>query len=111
MATLIYEPFDVTRVTPNPAVKKAQFGDGYSQRMPNSINNVRETWDLLWETQTDARAQALVDFFDQNQALAIEWVPPNELTARKFVCVRYSRDYNHYTLVETVSATLQEVFE
>lgn len=111
MAVLTYEPYDATNVTPRPAVRKSVFGDGYTQRSPTSVNNIKETWALLWDTKHDADIQALMDFFDANQDLAFDWTPPEELLPRKFVCRRYTRSYNVYTTAQTLNATIVEVFE
>lgn len=43
---------------------KSQFGDGYSQRTPDGINNRLESWNLVWDNITEADKFTLVSQFD-----------------------------------------------
>jgi phage-related protein len=112
VAVLTYEPYDTTKVEAKPGTVNVRFGDGYSQRQPSSINNLAELWSLLYADISDDDAQIVEDFFSaHSEGQVITWTPPSEVDPRKFVCRKYSRKYSHYLSSETVTATLQEVFQ
>jgi len=58
------------------AVLTAQFGDGYSQAMPDGLNNKSGSWPLTFFGQT-ADMKPIMDFLDSHQgATSFFWTPP-----------------------------------
>lgn len=57
-------------------VRKAQFGDGYSQAVPDGINNKSDSWPLTF-FGTGADVQPIVAFLDAHAgASSFLWTPP-----------------------------------
>ncbi|AOJ66465.1 phage tail protein [Burkholderia ubonensis] len=88
----------------------AQFGDGYSQRAPNGINNAADVWSLTFRND-DAVIDAIHAFLKSTRgAQRFEWTPPRRAKGM-FVC-----DPQGITRqiegagISTLTATFQEVF-
>jgi len=59
-----------------PRVLKANYGDGYEQRVAAGINNLPETWNLTWKNRTTADTNKIVKFLeDQGGVTAFDWYP------------------------------------
>lgn len=57
-------------------VRRAQFGDGYSQEAANGINNKVQSWPLQFAGSED-EMQAIIDFFDACAGYrSFLWTPP-----------------------------------
>ena len=41
-------------------IKRADFGDGYTQRTSDGINERKENWNLSWDTLKDADANTII---------------------------------------------------
>lgn len=58
-------------------LRKAAFGDGYTQRSGVGINNIVRRWDLRFNAKTESVAQAINDFLEAREdGKAFHWVPP-----------------------------------
>jgi phage-related protein len=82
-----------------PKVLSSQFGDGYSQRTPDGINNMMETWSLAFTLRTKTEIDSIETFLRARAgAEAFYWTTPSNRTA-KFICKKWSRipewDGNH----------------
>ena len=67
-------------------VLRADFGDGYSQRAVDGLNNAKITWALTFEMLLDADAKTINDFLvDKGGATAFTWTAPNESSSREWV--------------------------
>lgn len=65
-------------------VRTAQFGDGYSQRAKDGLNNVYDTWPLTF-TGSEAEIAAIKAFLDATGgATNFYWTPPLR-TQAKFI--------------------------
>jgi phage-related protein len=86
----------------------AQFGDGYSQSVPDGLNNKKATWPLTFAGSA-AEVQPINDFLDALRgSTSFYWTPPLS-TQRLFRCGDYSlkpMGGDMYTL----SANFEEVF-
>jgi len=108
MTTFTYSPNYGAAVDKTPKVKRAQFGDGYQQRVGDGINTTARSWSLSFEgTKTEIDA---VDLFLQTEGgvTAFTWTPPTGAVG-KWLCGQWSNsitDFDHYSLI----ATFEEVF-
>lgn len=57
-------------------VRKAQFGDGYSQTVADGINNRAQSWPLTF-TGSKSQMQAIAAFLDERGGWqSFNWMPP-----------------------------------
>ncbi len=111
MTTFTYTPDFGAQVTIKPRVRKAQFGDGYEQRMADGINNRPQTWNLQFVNRDNSDTAAILSFLaTRNGVEAFDWTPPNEETAIKVVCREWNKTVTKANL-NTVAATFDQVFE
>lgn len=100
----LVEPTGATKF----AVRVAQFGDGYSQAVPDGINNKMDTWPLSF-TGAAALISPIKAFLDSmNGATRFYWTPPLR-TQALFRCSDYSVQ-PHGGGLYTLSATFTEAF-
>jgi len=90
------------------AVRKATFGDGYTQSVADGINNRSESWPLTF-VGGYAKISAIKAFLDGMQGYrAFYWTPPMGAQAL-FRCEKYSR-VAHTGTVYTLTATFEQSF-
>lgn len=58
-------PFTGSKSKPEIKLKKAEFGDGYTQITRDGINHIRQVYSLSWDKLTRANAESIVAFFEQ----------------------------------------------
>lgn len=76
METFIWKPVGQPAGETKYRIKKAQFGDGYSQEAPDGINNRSRSWPLQF-FGTRAEVEPIIDFLDRHQgASAFQWTAP-----------------------------------
>ncbi|WP_186019671.1 phage tail protein [Burkholderia gladioli] len=94
--------------TDTAAVSKAQFGDGYAQRLADGINSVSASFDLQFMGDS-AKISAIRAFLvERGGATSFYWTPPLEPAPLLFVCETWSRptkDGNVYTMTATFEQT------
>ena len=94
-----------------PRVRVAQFGDGYSQRVAYTINNLNQTWNLKFDGQDIDTANAIEAFLVSKQgASSFSWLPPGEFTEVRVVCTKWSKNYES-SISRSISATFERVYE
>lgn len=81
---------------PNEAIKqrvrRAQFGDGYSQRSRDGINSRTSSWSLSFTNRSQAEADAIIAFLDARGGVeAFTFDLPGENSGRLYVCEDYAR--------------------
>ena len=90
------------------AVRAAQFGDGYSQRVANGINNKADTWPLSF-TGSSAYIASIKAFLDGLQGFrSFLWTPPLRAQGL-FYCSEYQTTPEEGD-VYTLTATFTEDF-
>lgn len=92
------------------AVDSVQFGDGYTQRRPSGLNNVRRSWSATWTALPDADAEVLYQFLLSRQGVyAFLWRIPKSSEMVRVVAsdIQKSLAYPRYS---NVSATFTEDF-
>lgn len=109
--TLTYAPYDITSVDVKPDVNITPFGDGYSQRQPAFINTVKQMWTLNYSIHRGSEVAAVDAFFKAQLGVRyFYWTPPRDVQ-RKFVCRTWKRTLDYDDVVQSISATIEEVFE
>lgn len=73
------------------AVRRVDFGDGYSQRAKKGINNAPQQWRMVWNGISDTDAETLRAFFQGLGGVdIIDWQPYNQPTALKWTANEWS---------------------
>jgi len=94
-----------------PRVKIAQFGDGYSQRIADGINNITKEWNLVFGSRDLNEVDLILEFLEtQKGVTAFLWTPPGEYTAQAVICQDWSRTYESH-ISATVQAKFVKVYE
>ncbi|MEV8518675.1 phage tail protein [Dyella marensis] len=89
-------------------VRRAQFGDGYSQEVQDGINNKVQSWPLQF-VGSRAEMQALSDFLDAHAgAIGFLWTPPVGVQGL-YKAASYSPGYEGGD-VYTISTTFEQKF-
>ena len=92
-----------------PRVLRAQFGDGYSQRVADGINVAPEKWNLRFSARTPTERDAILSFLEgQNGWQSFDWTSPRG-TVGKWVCPRWS-DTPDNAASNTVTAEFEQVY-
>lgn len=75
-----------------PAVREAKFGDGYSQRIPDGINNVLLSFRLIFDKRTDSEYRAIAHFLNARAGHeSFVFTPPFPYNIDKlFVCPEWN---------------------
>lgn len=109
MSDFNYIPSYPMRVSHEPRVFEARFGDGYSQSTPQGINSDPRTWELSFTNRSDTEATAIIDFLRSKKgAVAFTWTPPGGAEV-KVLCRTYEREVVDYN-INNVTATFTEEF-
>ena len=95
-----------------PKVRRAQFGDGYEQRLKFGLNQNPKTWSITWANRTNAEAAQIETFLDlrADDSEAFYWTPPDGATAYKWVCEKWNKTMATYNR-NTITATFRQVYE
>jgi phage-related protein len=92
--------------------KISQFGDGYSQRTPDGINNKIDTWNISWKHISSIEKNNIVTILNSVGGHdVLTWTPIDETVEKKFII---SEGYSISTSggdVYSVSTTLKQVFD
>ena len=93
-----------------PAVRKVQFGDGYSQRLTFGLNQNPKSWSLTWEV-SEVDADTIEDFLDaRGGAESFDWTPPDTATSYKWICEQWTKTIPYLNRA-SITATFTQVFE
>lgn len=66
---------------------EAEFGDGYSQAIPDGLNNLRREISLDWDLLTPTQSSQIITFFRARKGCEpFYWTPSDETTPLKWVC-------------------------
>ncbi len=87
----------------SPTIKKIAFGDGYTQRIPQEVNNNLLNLNLTFEGRKTKEARAIVHFLNQRQGSeSFLYTPPGILSFQKlFTAEKYKLlniSYDNYTI-------------
>jgi phage-related protein len=110
MAEFTHIPDQGAAMRPKLAVNEAVFGDGYSQRVADGINNVKQIWDLAFTLRPRTQIDAIDTFLSSHKGVSsFDWETPKGDMLR-FICKTYSTSYNHDHNC-SATATFEQVFE
>lgn len=91
-------------------IREAEFGDGYSQRAADGINNKRVTFQLQWKALNKTHADAIEAFLDARRGVqAFYYTVPDDVQ-RKYICKNFNRPQAHGK-ADSISATFVQVFD
>ncbi len=92
---------------------KAQFGDGYEQRIPNGINYKRDLISIVWENLSQAQKTTVLNALATARYGAdyITYTPPGESTAKKFVQDGQWQTQTDGGNIFTISVPFRQVFD
>lgn len=94
-----------------PKVLVYQFGDGYSQRIPDGLNSIRYDYSLTFNNRSIPEANAIIQFFEGTfGAEYFLWTPPQETTQIKVIASDWSNTYES-AISRTVSVNFTQVFD
>jgi phage-related protein len=92
-------------------ILETRYGNGYSQRARDGINNVIAKWNVSWEGLTYADMSTITTAIDTSAGVDyFTWQPPGDTVTRKWI-VR-SRSYRMLSGdIYSVSCTLEQCFD
>lgn len=94
-----------------PKVFNAQFGDGYSQRLSNSINPLQKEFSPRFANRKNSDADAIVAFFEARLgAESFDWTPSGYTASIKVICPEWSATWTSPE-TKTVTAKFIRVYE
>ncbi|MBM2769927.1 phage tail protein [Burkholderia anthina] len=89
-------------------VAKASFGDGYTQRSADGLNNRKSTYNLRFVGNAD-KISAILAFLDGHAgAASFFWTPPLRSQGR-FVCEKYTEPVKNGHFY-TITAQFEQTF-
>lgn len=104
-----FEPSAQTKGSQLPRVLKAQFGDGYTQRVRDGAQNALQMWNLVFTNRSQARLKQIDDFLDQFHGVnAFVWKPPAPFGPRWFTCKNWDFEYGDGEIMTGINATFEE---
>jgi phage-related protein len=94
-----------------PAVLANNFGDGYTQRMPDGLNHDLAKLSPKFDVLTWAQAETIMAFFKaQKGCLPFYFTRPGAGSPQKWICPRWSRVWDG-EVTSGVTADFQEVVD
>lgn len=96
-----------TKIKPTVKLKVAEFGDGYTQDMPDGLNHIRDSVDLSWSVLLPAQAIAMENFMKSQKGSQPFYYDVDDGVVRKWTCKVWERGKNE---VHSFTATLVESF-
>lgn len=94
-----------------PRVRTAKFGDGYSQRVADGINNLDQTWNLTFNSRSLEDADAIEAFLVSKEgAISFTWTPPGTVTEYWVICPKWSLVYES-EFSRNISVSFEKVYD
>jgi phage-related protein len=88
-----------------------KFGDGYRQRIVFGMQPQEESWQLSFESRTNAERGQIRDYLRGAKGVtAFAWTDPRSGEAGKFVCDEWTVEYVNFNN-SNISAKFRRVFE
>ena len=107
--TFTWTPSYSSNLTRQPRVLEAKFGDGYSLRMGDGINNNPQFWGIVFvERGATEMGNAEAFLAARGGHECFWWTPPGG-SALLFVCKTWKRTYAGYDM-HGLEATFEQVF-
>ncbi len=95
-----------------PKVKRAQFGNGYSQRAPDGLNNNPAMWSVSFlGRHYGDEIQLIIDFLEAlSGSEYFLWTPPRASGQIKVICPKWSRRPSK-GIYDDLTATFEQVYD
>lgn len=92
-ANFIWSPSYNTKIQITPNIKKVQYGDGYTQRSRDGINNILLPFTITFDRRDDDETRAILHFlYSRGGAESFVWIPPSPFNVQKlFVAENFSQ--------------------
>ena len=88
---------------------EAEFGDGYSQPVPDGLNHMRRTLDLRWGVLLDEQADEIVNFFLAHEGTTpFYYTPPRETVPVKWTCREWTDDVDEAGFRKVTAQLVQD---
>lgn len=98
-------------LTEEARVLQSEFGDGYTQRSGDGLNNLFLKGSVTWNKLTQDQADAIIAFFRLRQGYeSFNYTLPYEDSSRQFICKKWTPVQDEYDSV-TLTADFEEVFD
>jgi phage-related protein len=112
MATFTWTPDYPFTETSKPRVRKAEFGDGYEQRIRFGLNTDLKTYPLTFKARDNTETAAIRAFLEaRGGSESFTWTPPLwGAAAGQYVCEEWQITGDSCEL-SSISATFREVAE
>lgn len=87
------------------------YGNGYSQRAPDGINNSVASWEVSWENVTADEFSTITTAIEAAKGVDyFTWQAPGDAASKKWVVGKYSKQAMSGNIY-TVSCSLKQVFD
>lgn len=110
-----WKPSYNAKVNSKPKITTVQFGNGYQQRISDSINTNMIQLDLTFENRSEKETISILKFFEERGAkesfvynISEIFLKPLSKLSTKFICPEWSSSYVSYGIYN-ITATLLEV--
>ncbi|WP_266032587.1 phage tail protein [Brucella intermedia] len=98
-------------ISSKPRVRRAQFGDGYSQRSGDGLNANGVKFEATFSVLLDSEARQILNFFEERKGyLPFWWTVPGEITPRQWIATEWRKSFTGPT-TRGISAMLEETFD
>ena len=92
-------------------ILEARYGNGYSQRAKDGLNNARATWELTWSGINKTELQTIQTAFDDAAGVDVfVWTPFGESLPKKWSIAEWSKAYTDDGFIN-VYATLNQEYD
>ncbi|KAA0573367.1 phage tail protein [Azospirillum sp. Sh1] len=106
-----YPPVLGSEIEPEFKVLEAGFGDGYTQRAADGLNNIRDQLTVTWERLTSTELSVIEDFIRARRGTeSFWWQPPGDHYPRRWICRKLKRTRASNNGIN-LNATFIEVFD
>jgi phage-related protein len=100
-----FSPSAQTQGSQPPRVLKAQFGDGYAQRLKDGDINSIQIWNLAFTDRSPSELKVIDDFLDSFHGVdAFLWQPPPPFGVGWFCCKDWDFEYGEGELMTSITA-------
>jgi phage-related protein len=88
-----------------------KFGEGYSQRVSEGINNIASSWELSFINVSLTTSANIESFLTaRNGTEAFLFNPPGELITYLVICTEWSTEYTSH-ISRTIKCNFEQVFD
>jgi len=108
--SFLWTPSISSEIAANPRVKTISFGDGYSQRTKDGINNNLLSLQLSFDGRTLIEAKAILHFLYTREGVeSFLWTPPEPFNKQKrFICKEFPMSTSFFGAYN-IRCTFEEV--